>query len=174
MATSLANCERMAGDFNVACISSTLARNSLGTAAESLPRQVARGHFEDCQHDAELNRGRLHPRRASDSHRPGREIDFFDARILNHFAAAFDVFAKDVIGIVINEINFRADLDALPCRANDKRRLAAFGDGEYHIVLDTPKSAICFLPNAVKSSKPSTDLMSAKSPPAITLNVRFS
>src|ERR1035437_10135776 len=38
----------------------------------------------------------------------------------------------------------------------------------------TPKSPICFLPNSVKSSKPSTDLMRAKSPPAMTLNARFS
>src|ERR1035437_383150 len=39
---------------------------------------------------------------------------------------------------------------------------------------ETPRSPICFLPNSVKSSKPSTDLMRAKSPPAITLNARFS
>ena len=38
----------------------------------------------------------------------------------------------------------------------------------------TPRSPICFRPNAVKSSNPSTALMSAKSPPAITLNARSS
>ena len=39
---------------------------------------------------------------------------------------------------------------------------------------ETPRSPICFLPNSVKSSKPSTAFMSAKSPPAITLKARSS
>src|ERR1043166_7137117 len=39
---------------------------------------------------------------------------------------------------------------------------------------DTPRSPICFLPNSVKSSNPSTALISAKSPPAITLKARSS
>ena len=38
----------------------------------------------------------------------------------------------------------------------------------------TPRSPSCALPNAAKSSNPSTDLIRAKSPPAITLNARFS
>ena len=38
----------------------------------------------------------------------------------------------------------------------------------------TARSPICLRPNDVKSSKPSTDLISAKSPPAITLRVRSS
>jgi hypothetical protein len=38
----------------------------------------------------------------------------------------------------------------------------------------TPRSPICFLPNAVKSSNPSTALMRAKSPPAMTLKARSS
>ena len=41
-------------------------------------------------------------------------------------------------------------------------------------LLFTPRSLICFFPKAVKSSKPSTALMSAKSPPAITGNARLS
>ncbi len=53
--------------------------------------------------------------------------------ILNHFAAPLDMLAQNIVGIVVNEINLRAGLDALPGRSNDKGRLAAFGDREDHV-----------------------------------------
>jgi len=83
---------------------------------------------------------------------------------------AFDMGAEDVVGIVVDEVHLRAGFDPFPRGADDERRLAAFGDGEDRVWAATPRSPICFLPNAVKSSKPSTALMRAKSPPAITLS----
>ena len=61
------------------------------------------------------------------------EIYFFDARVLDDFAAALDMLAENVVGIVIDEVNFRADLHTFPRRADDERSLAAFGDGEDHV-----------------------------------------
>ena len=43
------------------------------------------------------------------------------------------MLAQHVVGIVIDEINFRADINALPRRADDERSLAAFRDGEHHV-----------------------------------------
>ena len=80
-----------------------------------------------------MNRGRLHSRGAGDGHRPGRQIHFFDAGVPNDFAAALDRLAKNVVRVVIQEINLCARVHALPRRADDEGRLAAFGDGENHV-----------------------------------------
>ena len=86
------------------------------------------------RHDGELDRGGLHARGTGDGHRPGGEIHLFDARFLDHFAAALDVFAENFIRVVVDEINFRSRLQPRPRRADDKGRLATLGDGKHHIL----------------------------------------
>ena len=81
----------------------------------------------------ELDRRGLHARGAGDGHRAGGEVDLLDARVLDHLTAALDVRAEDVVGVVVDEVDLRAGVDALPGRADDKRRLAALGDGEDHV-----------------------------------------
>jgi hypothetical protein len=55
------------------------------------------------------------------------------AHVLDHFAAALYVLAQNVVGIIIDEIDLRAGLDACPGRSDDKGRLAALGNGKDHV-----------------------------------------
>ena len=111
-----------------ACSSSSLARNSVGRLqpvvrvlnagqARACPQhQFPHHHFQDRQQDTKLDRGRLHPRRAGNRHRAGGQVDFFDARVFDDFAAAFDMLAENFVRIVIDEINLGAGSPRLPRR----------------------------------------------------------
>jgi len=86
------------------------------------------------------------------------------------------MLTKEIIRVLIDETDpSRPQSTPSPCRADDKRRLAAFGDGKHHIVCTHAKGREAVVrPNAVKSSNPFDRFDQRVSPPAITLNVRFS
>src|SRR5262249_35786611 len=115
--------------------------------------QLAQHHFENGEQDAKLDRSRLHARRAGDSHRAGGEIDFLNARLLDDVAAPFDVLAEDIVGIVVNEVDFCADIDAFPGRADDEGSFAALGNGEDNVFGGNSKITDLFLAELSKVLK---------------------
>ena len=95
--------------------------------------QLAQHHFQHRQQHAQLDGRGLHPRRAGNGHRAGGEIDFLDARLLDHLPAAFDMLAQHVVGVVMHKIALRPDLNSLPGRADHKRRFASLRDRKHHM-----------------------------------------
>ena len=106
--------------------------------------QLAQNHFHDRQQDAKLDRGCLHPGRAGDGHRPGRQVDFFYSRLLDDLTASFNMFAKHVIGIVIDKINLCAHFHTLPGGADHKRSFTSFGNSKDHVFSGNPQLANLF------------------------------
>src|SRR5689334_23803330 len=43
------------------------------------------------------------------------------------------MFAENVVGVVVDDIDSCADFDPFPCRADDERGFAAFGDRENNV-----------------------------------------
>jgi len=103
--------------------------------------QVAQHHLQHRQHHAKLNGRGLHARRAGNGHRPGRQIDLLNARLLDDLAAPLHMLAQDLIRVVIDKIDLGPHLHPLPGGADHKRRLAAFGDGKNRVPGRNPQVA---------------------------------
>src|SRR5262249_52627089 len=65
--------------------------------------------------------------------------------LFDDIAAPFDMLAEDIVRIVINKIDFRADIDPFPSCANDERGLTALSDGEDNVFGGNTKVANLFL-----------------------------
>src|SRR5262249_15468038 len=96
----------------------------------------------------------LHACRAGNGHWASRQINLLNSRVLDDLPAALHMFAEHLVRIVIDEIDLRASLDALPGRADHKRCFAAFGNGQDDVLSRNPKVPDLFAPESGKILEP--------------------